>query len=73
MVLPKIRGHATMPDFYSWVDKPTTIEAPETGESIWSGSIILDMDNATGYFPIQDIPVNNVVAFFTSFKDAEEA
>ncbi|TAQ89880.1 hypothetical protein B7494_g1815 [Chlorociboria aeruginascens] len=62
-------GHATSQDLYTWINQPIAIAHSANG-SIWSGSIVIDVNNTSGYFPKQS---NGIVAFFTNWTPAEEA
>ncbi|RDW78334.1 hypothetical protein BP5796_06186 [Coleophoma crateriformis] len=64
-------GHATSKDLYTWINQPIAI--PGTASplySIFSGSIVVDVDNTSGLFPNQR---NGVVAIYTAYTDAQEA
>ena len=66
-------GHTTSTDFYDWVDQPVAIPASDSQGSIWSGSAIIDTENVSGFFSNQTAAEDNVVAFFTSYTDPQEA
>ncbi|KAI9741035.1 MAG: hypothetical protein M1834_002746 [Cirrosporium novae-zelandiae] len=55
-------GHATSRDLYHWINQPIAIYPGATGEGIFSGSAVIDVNNTSGFFPDQD---NGVVAFYT--------
>lgn len=61
-------GHATSEDLYHWENQPIAI-APDPGDGIFSGSIVVDTDNTSGFFPNQ---TDGVVAIYTLHTDAEE-
>ncbi|KAK2761282.1 hypothetical protein FQN54_001804 [Arachnomyces sp. PD_36] len=61
-------GHATSEDLYHWENQPTAL-APNKGEGIFSGSIVVDVNNTSGFFPDQ---TDGVVALYTLHTDAEE-
>ena len=61
-------GHATSEDLYHWQNQPIAI-SPNTGEGIFSGSIVVDVNNTSGFFPDQS---DGVVAIYTLHTDAEE-
>ncbi|KAL3426452.1 beta-fructofuranosidase [Phlyctema vagabunda] len=64
-------GHATSEDLYSWTNHPIAIPGVASPlYSIFSGSIVVDVDNTSGFFPNQK---NGIVAFYTAYTDAEEA
>jgi beta-fructofuranosidase len=62
-------GHATSQDLYTWHHQPIAIPDTVNG-SIWSGSIVIDVNNTSGFFPKQS---NGVVAIYTNFTPDEEA
>lgn len=62
-------AHATSHDLYTWYNQPVAIAASANG-SIWSGSIVIDANNTSGFFPNQ---TNGIVAFYTNWTPAEEA
>jgi beta-fructofuranosidase len=62
-------AHATSRDLYTWDNQPVAIAASANG-SIWSGSIVIDVNNTSGFFPHQ---TNGIVAFYTNWTPAEEA
>lgn len=49
------------------------IPASDSQGSIWSGSAIIDTENVSGFFSNQTAAEDNVVAFFTSYTDPQEA
>ena len=55
-------GHATSTDLVHWTDQPVAIPAEE-GEMIFSGSVVVDRDNATGFGEGAATPL---VAIYTS-------
>jgi beta-fructofuranosidase len=61
-------GHTTSEDLYHWENQPIAI-APNPGEGIFSGSIVVDVNNTSGFFPNQ---TDGVVAIYTLHTDAEE-
>lgn len=55
-------GHATSTDLYTWINQPIAIYRGSTNEGIYSGSIVIDSNNTSGFFPNQ---TNGVVAIYT--------
>ncbi|KAI9055285.1 hypothetical protein LZ554_000247 [Drepanopeziza brunnea f. sp. 'monogermtubi'] len=54
-------GHATSKDLYTWENQPIALYATEDTQ-IYSGSVVIDTNNTSGFFPNQD---NGVVAIYT--------
>lgn len=54
-------GHATSRDLYTWENQKIAIFA-EPAAQIFSGSIVIDVNNTSGFFPNQ---TNGVVAIYT--------
>ncbi|EDU43975.1 SacC Beta-fructosidase levanase invertase [Pyrenophora tritici-repentis] len=55
-------SHATTKDLYTWTNQPIAIFPGGPTEGIFSGSIVIDTNNTSGFFPGQD---NGVVAIYT--------
>lgn len=55
-------GHATSPDLYHWTNQPIALFALNSSSYVFSGSIVVDRNNTSGFFPAQS---NGVVAIFT--------
>ncbi|KAH7322941.1 glycosyl hydrolase [Stachybotrys elegans] len=55
-------GHATSDDLYHWVNQPIAIFPPAEDVFVFSGSVVVDTNNTSGFFPNQD---NGVVAIYT--------
>ncbi|KAI0742058.1 glycosyl hydrolase [Daedaleopsis nitida] len=55
-------GHATSSDLYHWVTQPVAISPPTLDSQVFSGSVIVDVNNTSGFFPNQ---TNGVVAIYT--------
>ncbi|PHH63739.1 hypothetical protein CDD81_5504 [Ophiocordyceps australis] len=55
-------GHATSLDLYHWVNQPLAIFPPAKDVYVFSGSVVVDSENTSGFFPNQD---NGVVAIYT--------
>ncbi|KAI9816113.1 MAG: hypothetical protein M1826_001900 [Phylliscum demangeonii] len=55
-------GHATSPDLYSWKNQPIAIFPDHPGDGIFSGCVVIDTNNTSGFFPNQ---TDGVVAVFT--------
>lgn len=54
-------GHATSRDLYTWENQQIALYATEDSQ-IFSGSIVVDVNNTSGFFPNQN---NGVVAIYT--------
>jgi len=55
-------GHATSPDLYHWTNQPIAIYPLNSSALIFTGSVVVDVNNTSGLFPAQS---NGVVAIFT--------
>ncbi|KAK7968080.1 uncharacterized protein PG986_002357 [Apiospora aurea] len=55
-------GHATSKDGYTWENQPIALFPPEEKQYVFSGSVVVDANNTSGFFPNQ---TNGVVAIFT--------
>lgn len=53
-------GHATSPDLYTWTKYPIALQCDKY--SIWGGSVVVDKNNTSGFFPNQ---TDGVVAIYT--------
>ncbi|PGH10511.1 hypothetical protein AJ79_05439 [Helicocarpus griseus UAMH5409] len=63
-------GHATSKDLYQWENHPVAIAPENPGfEAIFSGCVVVDENNTSGFFPDQR---NGVVAIYTLHTDKEE-
>lgn len=60
-------GHATSKDLYHWVNQPIALFPPEEDTYVFSGSVVVDENNTSGFFPDQD---NGVVAIYVSSNPA---
>lgn len=58
-------GHATSPDLFHWTDKPIALTPQKDGNGsfIFSGSMVNDENNTSGFFPGKG--KQNFVAFYT--------
>lgn len=54
-------GHATTRDLYTWENQKIAIFA-EPEAQIFSGSVVVDVNNTSGFFPNQ---TNGVIAMYT--------
>lgn len=57
-------GHATSQDLYHWENQPIALFPPENTTYVFSGCVVVDTNNTSGFFPDQD---NGVVALYVSF------
>ncbi|KAF2755072.1 hypothetical protein EJ05DRAFT_478881 [Pseudovirgaria hyperparasitica] len=55
-------GHATSSDLYHWTNQPIALFPPTSESFVFSGSIVVDSNNTSGFFPSQS---NGVVAIYT--------
>ncbi|RAL65003.1 hypothetical protein DID88_001593 [Monilinia fructigena] len=55
-------GHATSKDLYHWTNQKIALSPETEDEGIFSGSIVIDANNTSGFFPNQ---TNGVIAFYT--------
>ncbi|KAG5923779.1 hypothetical protein E4U42_004845 [Claviceps africana] len=55
-------GHATSQDLYHWTNQPIALQAHAKGFRAFTGNIVVDKNNTSGFFPNQK---NGVVAMFT--------
>jgi fructan beta-fructosidase len=63
-------GHASSPDLVHWTEHPVAI-AKEAGEEIFSGSVVVDHRNSSGFGVGDDLPL---VAIYTSaYPDGRQA
>lgn len=62
-------GHATTRDLYNWENQPIAIFPDNPGDGIFSGSVVIDTNNTSGFFPNQ---TNGVVAVYTLNTPLEE-
>ncbi|KAK7963408.1 beta-fructofuranosidase [Apiospora saccharicola] len=62
-------GHATSKDGYTWENQQIALFPPEEKQYVFSGSVVVDANNTSGFFPDQD---NGVVAIFTLARYNED-
>lgn len=62
-------GHATSTDLFHWINQPIALFPPEETVYVFSGSIVVDVNNTSGFFPNQD---NGVVAVTTLARYYED-
>ena len=55
-------GHSISPDLYHWKNEPIALFPINSSSYIFTGSIVVDPNNTSGFFPDQN---NGVVAVFT--------
>lgn len=71
--LPLYWGHATSEDLTVWEDHGAAI-APQNDESgAFSGSIIIDANNTSGFFNDSTKPAQRIVAFYTEHNATTES
>ncbi|KAL0939568.1 beta-fructofuranosidase [Colletotrichum truncatum] len=67
-------GHTTATDFYNWVDHPIGIPASARDGSIWSGSVVIDKENVSGFFPSNKTNgKDNIIAYYTSWEPDQQS
>jgi beta-fructofuranosidase len=64
--LPLYWGHATSKDFVNWEHHDVAIGPENDNEGIYSGSIVIDYNNTTGFFNSSIDPNQRVVAIYTN-------
>jgi beta-fructofuranosidase len=62
-------GHATSKDLYNWESQKIAISPRFSSEQIFSGSIVVDVNNTSGFFPSQ---TDGVVAIYTLNNEVEQ-
>ena len=62
-------GHATTKDLYHWQNQPIAIFPDNPGDGIFSGCVVIDTNNTSGFFPNQ---TDGVVAVFTLNTETEQ-
>ena len=63
--LPLYWGHATSKDLSAWEDQVPAIGPDNDNDGIFSGSIVVDHNNTTGFFDDSIHPDQRVVAIYT--------
>ncbi|PWN45284.1 hypothetical protein IE81DRAFT_285948 [Ceraceosorus guamensis] len=58
-------GHATSKDGYAWDNHPIALAPEKAGEGIFSGSIVVDRNNTSGFFGDDVKPGDRVIAIYT--------
>lgn len=59
-------GHAVSFDLLHWQERPLAI-CPDENGTIWSGSMVIDKNNTSGFFPESVHPDARLVALYTYF------
>ncbi|KAF4563879.1 hypothetical protein EYR36_003123 [Pleurotus pulmonarius] len=62
-------GHATSTDLYHWTNQPIALFPHLNVTGIFTGSIVVDVNNTSGFFPNQ---TNGVVAIYTGDGSDDE-
>ncbi|ROW04764.1 hypothetical protein VMCG_04731 [Cytospora schulzeri] len=62
-------GHATSQDLYHWENQQIALFPPEETVYVFSGSVVVDVENTSGFFPNKD---NGVVGIFTLARYYED-
>ncbi|KAF4581339.1 hypothetical protein EYR40_002927 [Pleurotus pulmonarius] len=62
-------GHATSTDLYHWTNQPIALFPHLNVTGIFTGSIVIDVNNTSGFFPNQ---TNGVVAIYTGDGSDDE-
>jgi sucrose-6-phosphate hydrolase SacC (GH32 family) len=60
-------GHATSRDLVTWQEQPVALH-PENGEMIFSGSVVLDAQNSSGFGKNGQSPL---VAVYTGYRESD--
>ncbi|KAG5932428.1 hypothetical protein E4U53_001347 [Claviceps sorghi] len=58
-------GHATSQDLYHWTNQPVALQGHAKDYYVFTGSIVVDKNNTSGFFPNQ---TNGVLAMFTEWN-----
>lgn len=58
-------GHATTKDLSTWVDHGVAIAPDVKGHGVFSGSVVIDSNNTSGFFDDKTDPRQRVVAIYT--------
>ncbi|GAA5929541.1 hypothetical protein JCM10213_006400 [Rhodosporidiobolus nylandii] len=58
-------GHATSDDLYHWKNQPIALFPPDNTSGIFTGSLVIDANNTSGFFSNATDGVDNVVAIYT--------
>ncbi|KAN0063507.1 Invertase [Thecaphora frezii] len=58
-------GHAVSKDLYTWQNLPIAIAPEKTGDGIFSGSAVLDVNNTSGLFDANTPPESRFAAIYT--------
>lgn len=69
---PLYWGHATSDNLLTWDHHGVAISPDEDDHGIFSGSIVVDKNNTSGYFDDSIDPENRIVALYTLFGDNEK-
>lgn len=70
--LPLYWGHATSKDMMSWDEHGVAISPDHDDEGIFSGSIVVDTNNTSGFFNESIDPHQRVVAIYTNNSPEEQ-
>lgn len=62
-------GHATSTDLYHWTNQPIALFPHLNVTGIFTGSIVIDVNNTSGFFPNQ---TNGVIAIYTGDGSDDE-
>lgn len=65
-------GHATSKDLYTWENHLPSLSPAATGEGIFTGSAVLDVNNTSGFFDDSTLPENRFVAVYTLNTDTDQ-
>jgi fructan beta-fructosidase len=63
-------GHAVSKDLINWTELPIAIKPEDDSVDIWSGSVVIDWKNITGYQ--KDTNVHPMVAIYTWQKQGRQ-
>ncbi|CAF1243227.1 unnamed protein product [Rotaria sp. Silwood1] len=59
-------GHAVSKDLITWIDLPIAIKPEDEKVGIWSGSVVIDLKNVTGYQ--RETTIHTMIAIYTCAK-----
>ncbi|SCU86049.1 LAMI_0D00188g1_1 [Lachancea mirantina] len=71
--LPIFWGHATSKDLTSWVDHGVAIEPADDVSGAFSGSIVIDRNNTSGFFDNSTLPGQRIVALYTEDSSSKQS
>ncbi|CEP64506.1 beta-fructofuranosidase SUC2 LALA0_S12e00342g [Lachancea lanzarotensis] len=70
--LPLYWGHASSQDLMTWKDHGVAIEPRDDQSGAFSGSIVVDHNNTSGFFNDSTLPGQRIVALYTEHSNTSE-